>query len=145
MRARFLRREERSCAQSIFGKTLPLDDILITDQMGSSISPVEPFQSPTGRCKYCLSMGKDGFQSCLTTSMKPVFVHRLTHVWQKRFAPAAFRPLCGEGAHYQVGQPWRYYTPEQQAQMVSDWAIQGMLTSDPRASYISNHIRIGAA
>jgi len=28
MRARFLRRDERNYAQSIFGKTVPLDDIL---------------------------------------------------------------------------------------------------------------------
>ena len=149
MRARFLRREERSYAQSVFGKSIPLDDILITDAIGSSISPVEPFETPTGRSKYCLSMGKDGFVSCLTVSMKPVFVHCLTHVWQRRFTPSKYRPSCGgqgrQDAEYKVGQAWHEYTPEQQAQMVSDWATDGMLTSDPRAPYISNHIRIGAA
>jgi hypothetical protein len=54
--------------------------------------------------------------------------------------------LCDAGgATYQVGHPWHDYTPEQQAKLVSDWASQGMLQNDPRAPYISNHIRIGAA
>ena len=145
MRARFLRREERSYAQSIFGKSLPLNDILITDAVGSSISPVEPFETPKGGSKYCLSMGKDGFASCLSVSMKPVFVHRLTHVWQRRFTPTKCRLSCGQGGDYQVGSAWNDYTPEQQAQLVADWASEGMLTSDPRADYVSNHIRIGAA
>ena len=146
MRARFLRREERTYAQSIFGKILPLDDLLVTDQTGSSISPVEPFESPTGRSKYCLSMGRDGFSSCLGVGTKSLFVNRLTHVWQRRFSPAKYRPTCGDPlVHYQVGGPWNAFTLEQQAQLVSDWAAAGMLTSDPRAAHISNHIRTGAA
>jgi hypothetical protein len=141
-----LRREERTYAQSIFGKTLPLDDILITDAIGSAVSPVEPFESPTGRNKYCLAMGRDGFGSCLTARLRPLFVHRLTHVWQRRFAPAKWMMMCdADGATYQVGQPWNKYSPEQQAKIVSDWADEGMLLSDPRAPYISNHIRVGAA
>lgn len=145
MRARFLRREERSYAKSIFGKSIPLDDILVTDALGSSLSPVEPFESPTGRSKYCLAMGKDGFDSCLRVNTQPMFVHRLTHVWQLRFTPAKFKPTCGEGASYQLGVAWRQYSTEQQAQLVADWATGGMLTNDPRNSYIANHIRIGAA
>lgn len=148
MRARFLRREERSYVQSIFGKSIPLDDILVTDAMGSSISPVEPFETPTGRSKYCLSMGKDGFASCLTVTMKPLFVQCLTYVWQRRFTPSKYHPSCGQRGQrvgYKVGQSWHEYTPEQQAQMVSDWAAEGMLANDPRAPYIANHIRIGAA
>jgi len=146
MRARFLRREERSYALSIFGKTVPLDDILITDAVGTEVNPVEPFDSPTGRNKYCLAMGRDGFASCMTADVRPLFVHRLTHVWQRRFAPTNWRMSCdADGATYQVGRPWQHYSPEQQAKLVSDWANNGMLLSDPRAPYISNHIRIGAA
>lgn len=145
MKARFLRPEERSYSQSVFGTSLPLDDILITDAVGSSVTPVEPFESPTGGFKYCLSMGKEGYSSCLTVSMKPLFVHRLTHVWQRRFMPAKFRSSCSLPSDYQVGQAWHDYTPEQQAQLVSDWATAGMLASDPRASYISQHIRVGSA
>lgn len=146
MKARFLRRDERSYAQSIFGKTIPLDDILITDAAGSTICPVEPFESPTGRNKYCLAMGRDGYSSCMTARTRDLFVHRLTHVWQRRFTPAKFRPVCdADGATYQVGHAWHDYTPEQQAKLVSDWASEGMLLNDPRTPYISNHIRIGAA
>lgn len=145
MKARFLRREERSYAQSIFGKSLPLNDILITDEVGSSIGPVEPFASPTGAHKYCLAMGKDGYASCLLIHTKAAFVHCLTHVWQRRFTPTKYRINCSKGSTYQVGQPWHDYTPEQQAQLIADWASEGMLTGDPRASYVSNHIRIGAA
>lgn len=145
MKARFLRREERSYAQSIFGKSIPLDDVLVTDAIGSPVSPVEPFQSPTGRSKYCLSMGKEGFSSCLSVGSQRVFVHHLTHVWQRRFTPTRSRPLCSEAASYQLGHSWNQYNPEQQAQLVADWASQGMLNSDPRSAYITNHIRIGAA
>ena len=146
MRARFLRREERNYAQSIFGKTVPLDDILITDGSGPEIGPVEPFESPTGRRKYCLALGRDGYSSCLTAGIRSTFVHGLTHIWQRRFTPARVRNLCSRGmANYQVGMPWRDYTPEQQARLVSDWVEEGMLLSDPRAPYISNHIRIGAS
>ena len=146
MKARFLRREERSYAQSIFGKTLPLDDILVTDAVGSEVSPVQPFDSPTGRSKFCLAMGKEGFTSCMTMGIRPMFVHRLTHVWQRRFAPAKWKMSCdADGATYQVGEPWHKYSPEQQAKIVSDWANGGMLLSDPRTPYISNHIRVGAS
>ena len=145
MRARFLRREERSFAQSVFGKSLHLEDILITDAIGSSVSPVEPFESPTGRSKYCLSMGKAGYASCLTVNTKATFIHRLTHVWQRRFTPAKFRSNCGDNGEYQLGRAWQDYSVEQQAQMVSDWAAAGMLSCDPRAAYISHHIKIGAA
>jgi hypothetical protein len=61
------------------------------------------------------------------------------------FTPAKWHMSCdADGATYQVGQPWQHYSPEQQAKLVSDWADNGMLLSDPRAPYISNHIRIGA-
>jgi hypothetical protein len=146
MRARFLRRDERTYALSIFGKTVPLDDILITDGSGPEIGPVEPFESPTGRSKYCLALGRDGYASCLTNGTRTSFVHGLTHIWQRRFAPAKARNLCSHGApSYQLGKAWRDYTSEQQARLVADWVEDGMLLSDPRASYISNHIRIGAS
>jgi hypothetical protein len=146
MKARFLRRDERSYAQSIFGKTIPLDDILVTDAAGASVKPIEPFDSPDRGSKYSLAVGPDGFTSCMTAMVRSLFVHQLTQVWQRRFTPAKWRPSCDDGAaNYQVGQPWRQYTAEQQAKLVADWANAGMRLSDPRTPYISNHIRIGAA
>ena len=146
MRARFLHRDERIFAGSIFGKTIPLDDVLVTDNAGAAIGPVEPFDSPTGRSKYCLAMGREGYSSCLASHVRPQFVHGLTHIWQRRFSGIKMKSLCDQNlVSYQLGRPWRDYSAEQQAKLVSDWATEGMRVTDPRAAYISNHIRTGAA
>jgi hypothetical protein len=145
MKARFLRRDERTYAQSIFGKTIPFDDILITDANGRPLGPLAPFESPTGGSKYCLPMGHDGFRSCLAGTVVEKFVSGLTHVWQRRHAPAEIRAGGSASEQYEVGKPWRTYSLQQQARMVADWVAGGMQLSDPRASYISRNIRAGVA
>ena len=156
MKARFLRRDERNYAQSIFGKTIPFDDILITDETDYRIGQLAPFETPTGTNKYCLALGREGFRCCLAAPVRERYLAALTFVWQRRHmtlqeqriqergpkmpmggAPAAFT--------YQVGMPWRAYSLDQQARVVIDWVAGGMRSDDPRASYITRHIQAGVA
>jgi hypothetical protein len=155
MKARFLRRNERAYAQAIFGRTIPFDDILITDDTGYQIGQLKPFETPTGANKYCLPLGREGFQSCLAVSVREQFLAGLTCVWQRRHLTVHEQRIQERGAkmpatrdssgYYEVGRPWRAYSLEQQARMIIDWVSGGMLPDDPRATYITRHIRAGVA
>ena len=148
MKARFLRSNERVYAQSIFGRTLPFDDILITDTSGSQIHQLAPFETPTGSNKYCLPLGRDGFRSCLAPCVQEKFLTGLTNVWQRRHLTVheqriQERPNSATG--YELGMPWKAYSLEQQARMIVDWVEGGMQSDDPRSSYITGHVRAGVA
>lgn len=151
MRARFLRQDERVFAKRIFGKTLPLDDILVTDVLGAGNEPFTavsgpskeplPFVVPLPRYIYALNMGGEGFDNCIAPNVKAAFVRELARVWQgPAFVSMAHKPGRAE---YQVGAPWATLDPNQKATLVEDWFRGGMRYDDPRMTYITAHIRRG--
>jgi hypothetical protein len=44
---------------------------------------------------------------------------------------------------YVLGRDWTSYNPEQQAAIVEHWYLMGQSTTDPRYTYIDQHIRKG--
>ncbi len=151
MRARFLRRDERVFARQVFGKTLPLDDILVTDLLGAGNEPFTavsgpsnaplPFVVPAPRFIYALNVGSEGFENCIAPSVKAAFVRELARVWQGPAYVAAGR-RTGR-ADYKIGGPWAAFDSDQKASLVEDWFRGGMRYDDPRMNYISGYIRRG--
>jgi hypothetical protein len=152
MRARFLRADERAFAKSVFGRTIPLDDILVTDLLGAGNEPYTevsgpsnqsmPFVVPVPRYIFAVNMGANGFDTCIGPSVKPSFVRELAKVWLGPGCVARSRMQAAR-ADYVVGEPWTAYNDEQKACLVEDWVRGGMLADDPRMAYIHANIRRG--
>ncbi|MBS1831545.1 MAG: hypothetical protein JST65_02470 [Acidobacteria bacterium] len=149
MRARFLRQDERVFATKVFGRTLPLDDILVTDLLGAGNEPFtavsapndSPFLIPIPRFIYAVNMGVEGFENCINPTVKGSFVRELARIWQGPASVTGTR-LCGR-KEYELGKPWATYDSQQKASLVEDWYRGGMRTDDPRMPYIRGHIRRG--
>jgi hypothetical protein len=148
-----MREDERTFARKVFGRTVPLDDILVTDLIGAGNEPFTavsgpsteamPFVVPIPRYIFALNMGSKGFESCLASAVRGSFVRELARVWQGPASVARQRPGGGR-ANYEVGQPWVFFNDEQKASLVEDWVNGGMRTDDPRMAYIHTHIRRGS-
>lgn len=151
MRARFLRQAERVFAKRIFGKTIPFDDILVTDLLGLGNEPFTavsgpsntplPFVVPVPRAIFALNMGSQGFENCVAPAVMACYVRELARVWQG--AACVERSRQGGHVDYRVGEPWGTYDVDQKASLVEDWVRGGMRSDDPRMAYISAHIRRG--
>jgi hypothetical protein len=151
MRARFLRQDERVFAKKIFGKTIPFDDILVTDLLGAGNEPFTavsgpangplPFVVPIPRYIFALNMGSEGFENCVAPGVKAAFVRELARIWQGPSSVTSRRQ--GGRAPYEVGAPWSAYDSDQKASLVEDWFRGGMRFDDPRMAYISGYIRRG--
>ncbi|BDC52433.1 hypothetical protein F183_A47480 [Bryobacterales bacterium F-183] len=149
MRVRFLRQDERVFATKVFGRTLPLDDVLVTDLLGAGNEPFTavsapndgPFLIPIPKFIYALNMGKDGFENCISPPVRAGFVRELARIRQGPMSVAGTR-LCGR-KDYELGQPWTAYDSQQKASLVEDWYRGGMRIDDPRMPYIQAHVRRG--
>ena len=151
MRVRFLRQDERVFAKQVFGRTIPLDDVLVTDLLGAGNEPFTavsgpsnesmPFIVPMPRYIFAVNVGAEGFASCIAFSVRAAFVRELARVWQ---GPESVGRQRQHGrVNYQIGQPWMTYSDDQKASLVSDWVQGGMRTDDPRMTYIHTNIRRG--
>jgi hypothetical protein len=149
MRARFLRQDERAFAKRVFGKAIPLDDILVTDSLGAGNEPFTavsgptsgpmPFVVPIPRYIFAINLGAQGFASCVAPAVRTAFVRELARVW---LGPECVARKRGAGqAGYDVGQPWHAYSDDQKASLVADWVAGGMRADDPRMAYIHANVR----
>jgi hypothetical protein len=151
MRARFLRQDERAFAKRVFGKAIPLDDVLVTDLLGAgnesytAVSSPEtdsmPFVVPMPRYIFAINLGAQGFASCIAPNVRAAFVRELARVWQGPESIARQRN-CGP-VPYEVGRPWLAYNDDQKASLVADWVEGGMRADDPRMAYIQTNVRRG--
>lgn len=164
VRSRRMHQSEVDEAKKIFGDTLPIDRIRVTNLL--------KYGGPGGVTKaFCefnpidetiiLGMGSV-FDTEITSD--PVFIHELTHAWQwahNAFSPAkmwgaierVFMSAEEEAELYRIygdGRPWRDFHSEGQARVVELWysMFRGDLNSDAARNniffrYIANHIRMG--
>jgi hypothetical protein len=77
-----------------------------------------------------------------------IFIHELTHVWQYYqgywvILRSAYANKLGAGYKYAPGAPWDSYNVEQQADIVADWYVAHMSSSDIRFAYIERIVRPG--
>jgi hypothetical protein len=160
---------ETRLARQVFGDTLPLDRIIVTNLSGDSD---RPFTVPNIDGDILMNMGPghdtalDQYTYKSYTQKGEVFIHELTHAWQMAHAPfahdvfwgAAQAKLAGSSA-YDYGLPgpdWHRLGLEQQASIVNEW-FAGTTThmnpkiartiasdqNDPYYGYISNNILLG--
>ncbi len=129
--ARQLRPSEKREAERVFGDTLPVDRILITnfDRGGRAFC----MPHVDGSILVCLG---DRYDDPLATGPAAnTFIHELTHAWQIARRPevatllieAAINDIRGDDATYTEaplaldGRPWGEYGIERQAQIVDTW------------------------
>jgi hypothetical protein len=149
-------------AKKVFGETLPIDQIRVTNLMRYGVL------GPANFCDFnpidetiILGMGDD-YNTEITSSAS--FMHELTHAWQ--WAHDAFSPAKMWGAIkrnflsaeevsrlYDMcfnGCPWRDMHSEGQAEVVEYWYGKYRVNldsddarNDPFFRYIANNIRMG--
>lgn len=148
-------------ARKVFGDTLPIDRIRVTN-LSKGAGPDERnfCELYTIDKTIILGMGH-AFDTEMTNN--PSFMHELTHAWQ--WAHEAFTPAKMWGAIERVfmnahdeadlyrfagSRPWRDYESEGQATIVETWyqIFRDNLDSEAARShflfpYIANHIRMG--
>jgi hypothetical protein len=156
LESRSLRDAEKQFAATVFGNTLPVSRIRVTNLS-------------RGNRKFCIPHGDGTILVCLgemeedplQANRRATFVHELTHAWQighNAFSAnliweAAVNEVRGRSWAYSYtldGREWSKYWSEQQAQLVQDWYSiyandlnsQAAL-NDPRFRYIQNNIRLG--
>ena len=168
MASRSLSAQEQALARSVFGSSLELSQIEISDGLGFGDRP----WTLCGTSCYTIHLGPKGFQSALAgPTMPSVLIHELTHCWQGQNGLFGFGfmvsscisqaasvltnvqptgllwpPLdsnCSRAYDYQPGQDWTDYNCEQQAHIVEDWFDRGCTTFDPCYRYVRDNIRRG--
>jgi hypothetical protein len=162
---RFLREAEQAVVAKVFHDSLPpWQKILITDALG----PAPWFDTPyteraQGGLIFTINVGPLIYHDLIRGISIDAFgvdtnilIHEMTHVWQFYHGyHEALNSLCannskrlgfGDAYHYTVGQAWKSYSLEQQAQLVEDWYnadIGNMELTDDRFVYIDKIIRAG--
>jgi hypothetical protein len=153
-RKRPITQAEKELAERVFWRTLPLDDIYISNRLGLGGNPyVTPQLKHDGG--WIMHMGTIADFTTLSQESQQSFIHELTHVWQSYHSPYRWgfvaNSLChrflllkfGKAYHLQSGKKWREYNVEQQAEIVENWFRLYCLESRWEFEYIRDHIRAG--
>lgn len=150
---RKLKSNEIEFAKVVFANSLPYDRIYVSNTIGAG---KRQYTTPEGKHDggWVLHLGAAIYPDAAVYGLS-VFVHELVHVWQSYNSPIrwgyAADSMCqqivllkGKRAYdYEVGKNWSEYHAEQQAQLVEDWYVGGLLDGDERFPYIRDHIRRG--
>jgi len=155
MKKRALLPEEVSLADTVFGDTLPLDRIGVTN-FANPIDETRALTLPDLDGTILVGMG-NRFDQTLSVANRPTLIHELTHAWQIEHAPWAaalyFKVVLDRTYDAPLdGRDWSDYGPEQQAQLVQEWYTKYQFDlnskeaiNDPAFRYIQNNIRLGEA
>ncbi|MET9375542.1 hypothetical protein ABZX98_15500 [Streptomyces sp. NPDC002992] len=163
VRTRPLRDSEITFASTVFGDTLPVGRILVTDL---SRAGDRAFCTRNVDGSILLGLGTRFDAPLANTSTKRTLVHELTHAWQIAHRPAEDIASLWEAVTNEVtsdedvyassftfdGRAWSEWGIEPQAQIVALWwsiadILGGVNTPDAVASvmfpYVQNNIRMG--
>ncbi|MFT5779665.1 MAG: hypothetical protein ACI837_002624 [Crocinitomicaceae bacterium] len=153
-RERALKSGEKELLAQVFVKTLPFDEIIITDKLGIDDRPYtlpEVFSK-----KYNVNIGDDYYDQDMseTSGGRRLLIHECVHVWQgvhgfvewgyvlNSIKCQALSHFSEDSAYdYEVGKEWDDYNAEQQAEIVEDWAAEGMKITSNKWKYIRDHLR----
>lgn len=144
-RVRSLKSSERSLASSVFGSSVSLNRIEISNQIGAG-NRAYTTSIPFG--KQTLHVGPQFYN---TTVPAPLLIHELVHAWQyqRGILVGVDSVVTGQTYEYSLGssgspyKAWQLFNVEQQAQIVEDWYRQGHSTSNRRFPYIRDCVRPG--
>jgi hypothetical protein len=152
---------EKNLARKVFLETIPYNRVKISNQLGMNDCPWMQEDSSV----FILNMGPLAFPDVTVSTAMPhngktvkqVFVHELTHVWQAFnedkwvFTRSLAGVICTLGGAFgdnydtskglKEGWGWDDFSVEQQASLVDQWFKGGMLRTGPRWHYIDNVIQ----
>lgn len=152
-RERNLTQAERDLARSVFGGSLPLGAIVLSNRTGAGDRQYT-IPHPARMGSWVIHAGAQMFEDVTRAPGDDIFIHELVHVWQSAHGPNPFdylvhwlhqRITVGDDAAYDfvAGQSWASYGVEQQASIVDTWYSDGRVESDsdPLFRYVRDNIR----
>lgn len=153
-RERSLTQAERDLARSVFGGSLPLGAIVLSNRTGAGDRQYA-IPHPARLGSWVIHAGAEIFEDATRHPGDETFIHELVHVWQSAHGPNPFdylvhwlhqRITVGDEQSYAfvAGQAWASYGVEQQAAIVETWYRDGRVESDtdPLFCYIRDNIRL---
>jgi hypothetical protein len=158
---RFLTDAEKDLARRVFEETLPYGEIYLSNALGLE-RRAYTIPHPLHFGSYVIHIGPAAFPDAtdsaavmLGQTVDAVFIHELTHVWQgvnRRHAfdyvfDSVYNQIRFGSEAYNLNQDdvgkkkWKEFNAEQQAMIVENWYVGGMLESDAGFTYIKDNIR----
>jgi matrix metalloproteinase-14 (membrane-inserted) len=150
-KTRNLTSDEKDILSQVFVKTLPLDKILIADDLGLD---GKMYTTSFLTSNYRIHAGDHFYKNGFSTSDHAHWlVHEAAHVWQgvhgvfkwdyimNSLVCQALTPGSDADYNYKPGKSWSSYNAEEQATIVEDWYYKGMSETDPLWTYIVGNIR----
>ncbi|MEJ2467208.1 MAG: hypothetical protein P8045_16215 [Candidatus Thiodiazotropha sp.] len=148
---RSLTAAERNIAKSVYGKTINLSHVRVTNTVGFQSRPWTTHIPPL----YTINVGVNAYDDM--THFKLLLIHELGHVWQGQHGV----PFMSNSAYHQTmaaiqnngdpsgayvyvpGQQWKKYNSEQQASIITRWFDNGRRSNDKLYPYIRDNVRTG--
>ena len=152
-KTRRLNSSEQRIARQVFGRSLNLGQVRITNTLGAQSRPWTTNSPPV----YTVNVGPVAYKNLATSTWSDLLIHELTHVWQGQhgvpfMANSAVHQTIsaiqnggdtGQAYDYSPGKQWRKYNSEQQASLVEDWFENGASRSDRLYPYIRDNVLPG--
>jgi vacuolar-type H+-ATPase subunit H len=158
---RLLTDAEKDLARTVFAETVPYGKVYLSNGRGLG-QRAYTIPHPLHLGSFVIHIGPDIFRDATDSSNlmfnqtgDSVFIHEMTHVWQGVNRSTAFDYILDSlynqihsGSHAydlvqaEVGtKSWDKFNAEQQAMIVQNWYVGGMLESDAAFIYIKDNIR----
>lgn len=152
-KTRRLNSAESSIARRVFGRSLNLGQVRVTNTVGLESRPWTTNTPPT----YTVNVGTRAFQGMEAREYSGLLIHELAHVWQGQHGvpfmsnSALHQTLAaiesggdtGKAYDFEPGKQWNKYNSEQQASIVERWFLDGRRQSSPLYPYIRDNVRPG--
>ncbi|MDX6531728.1 MAG: hypothetical protein QOH41_4018 [Blastocatellia bacterium] len=158
---RLLTDAEKDLARTVFEETVPYGKVYLSNGRGLG-QRAYTIPHPLHLGSFVIHIGPDIFRDATDSSNvmfnqtgDSIFIHEMTHVWQGVNRSTAFDYILDSlynqihsGSHAydldaaDVGKKsWDKFNAEQQAMIVQNWYVGGMLESDAAFIYIKDNIR----
>jgi hypothetical protein len=140
MGERLMNDVEKATAKTVFGNTIPYDNIHLSSGLGAGNRPFT-IPDPLRIGDYMIYIGPQVKWNTL--------IHELSHVWQGYNSNLAWgytldslfsQMVCKDAYAYKLGDDWRLYNVEQQASIVEHWYVRGRSTTDEAYRYIRDNV-----
>lgn len=126
MTTRSLTTAETDLARTMFGATIDYTRVRVHRSRWWPLQPRDVVMAPDGAI-WCHPAGET-WRACFAaagSSMRALFIHEMTHVWQAQrggrwYLPLMRHPFCRYDYVLTPGKPFARYGIEQQAEIVAD-------------------------
>ncbi|GAB4360330.1 MAG: hypothetical protein Kow006_30080 [Gammaproteobacteria bacterium] len=144
---------EKNIAKSVFGNSLNLNMVRVTNTLGLQSRPWTTNTPPI----YTINVGVDAYNNLAVNAWSRLLIHELSHVWQGQhgvpfMSNSAYHQVLsaiqnggspGKAYQYTPGKQWSKYNSEQQASIIDNWFAGGRKTNSKLYPYIRDNVRPG--